>query len=142
MGGTGTVGSGRARGGLQEVNGRLTILDPGVNAEDITGAVDALRVQMGYEALPSGMPAGVKESRKWPASSGAALEAASLSGGLPTINGAALSPDDLKGATFVSVGRDSYALILPIGEGVQATDSTTGQPFVFSFRRLMREYGQ
>lgn len=142
QGGTGTVGSANARGGLQEVNGRLTLLDPGMRPEDFDGPIMAMRAQMQYETNGMTMPAEVKASQKWPASSEAALQSASKSGGLPSINGEPLTADDLSGVSFVAVGPDKYVLVLDIGNGVQATDSTTGEPYVFSLKRLMREYGQ
>lgn len=142
MGGTGTVGGKTARGGIQDVSGRSTIVDPGISAADFDGTFDAMRTQIGFEQAGLEMTAGVKAMHKWPASAATALTAASRSRGLPTVGGQVLSVDDLNGASFIWVGRDAYKLVLGIGGGVEAVDSTSGQPFVFSLTRLMREYGQ
>lgn len=142
MGGTGTYGSSKSRGGVQEVRGRKTMVDPGVSAQDMTDAFAALQTQLSYEENGWQMSPELKARHAWPETAAAGFAAASRSGGLPAIGGVPLSADDLSGASFVAVGRDSYLLILDQGNGTQAVDSQTGKPFVFSFSKLMQEYGQ
>ena len=142
MGGSGQVGSSNARGGLQEVNGRLTLLDPGIRADDFTVTMDRLQAQMISGANGFALPAASQVGHSWPQSAEAALQSSSRSGGLPTINGEVLTAEDMASASFIAVAPDQYVMVLDIGSGEQAVDSATGQPWRFSLKRLMREYGQ
>jgi hypothetical protein len=142
LGGTGAYGSSAARGGVQDVRGRQTMVDPGVSAQEMTEAFDALLFQMNSEEFGYAMSDEMRDLHRWPDSTASALTTASRSGGLPAIGGTVLKEDDLDGATFQAVGRDAYVLVLDQGNGTLATDSKTGNAFVFSFARLMQEYGQ
>ena len=140
MGGSGQMGSSNARGGLQEVNGRLTLLDPGIRADDVEAAALGLRRHLTVEE--GGFGSGViAATTKLPETSNAALLRSSVSGGLPTINGEPLTASDLAGASFVALGPDQYVMVLSIGGGANAVDSQTGREFVFSMKKLLREYG-
>jgi hypothetical protein len=51
LGGTGTFDSANARGGIQDVNGRSTILPPGIRAQDVTEALYTVAVRDTSPAL-------------------------------------------------------------------------------------------
>lgn len=140
MGGTGPFDSDTARGGVQKVEGRLTILDPGINAADVEDTLAALATQTIYETTDGGMSPELKASRPWADSAPAAWAKASRTGGQPVINGEPLTADDLADLTIEASGADTYLLIL--GDGSPIADSATGRPFQFSLKALMREYGR
>lgn len=134
MGGTGQFGTDTARGGVQEVNGKLTILDPGIRAADVETVSDAIIADLQAPL------ARTRATRPDPGRARKAILGAA-GGKEPTINGEPLTADDWRGATFVATGRDRYALILNIGEGRQAT-TADGAPFTFSMKSLLAGYGK
>ncbi len=142
FGGTGTVNTSSARGGIQMVNGRRTFLDDGISPAMIDNAVGSLRRDLvpAKQGHGVGAMSGSDRVPDRPARVLAAAARGTAEGTLPTINGQPLEPDDWAEATFVAVGPDRYALLLAHGGGVQATAGETDQPFTFSMKALLSGY--
>lgn len=139
FGGTGQFGTSKAAGGIQEVNGALTILDPGIRVADIDDTLMQLQRQIYFERPGTNAVDLSGQSRRWPKSSQDALRGATRTGGLPQIGDQPLTNDDWGNATFVARGPDSYAVIL---NGDAVADSSNGDEFRFSMKRLLAEYGR
>lgn len=140
MGGTGAFGSSDARGGVAEINGRLTMLGRGVSAEDVEVTVDAIERDLTPAPL---LRARANAVDRTPSRAAEVLTKAGRTGGVPAINGVPLTADDWDGASFVAVGPDRYAIMLDVADGKQASDSTDPEtPFIFSMKDLLRGYGR
>jgi len=130
LGGTGTYGSRRAAGGIQEVRGRPTILPIGVTAdrmEDALSALGQLRVasRRSQQGRLSQDPAQLEQD----------LIAVSARGRPPRIMGKAPSAETLAYYGLQSVGDGLYAFIRD--DGAVLKDST-GQDYVLDARKLLQ----
>ncbi len=132
MGGTGTYGSERATGGVQEVRGVATILPPGMRAYE---AEFALR-DIGYPVTGADTVGRARAAGRIfdPAQAVADLEAAS-GGRTPSIGGEPPTAEDLADMTLKAVGPDRYILT---SEGEALADAS-GAPLVISLMALKRE---
>lgn len=140
LGGTGRYGRGDATGGVAEIGGRLTALPTGVSVDDFEAAVMGLRRDLMGRRLGDD-PKATPEDRA--ARAEKALTGASVSGGMPLIGGARLTPDDWGDAQFIAVGPDQYSIVFQRrGGDMQAVDDQTGEAYVFDLRKLLRGYGR
>lgn len=130
---------GNQTGGVQEVNGRDTLLPIGVTADDAEQLIGGLlAATVGKRVRYSGAREPIVEE----ATQGAAdlWQAVSQSGGLPEYAGAALTPAQVKRLQLVAVGADLYELRITRGRrSWSVTDSVTGGNFRFSFSALRKE---
>lgn len=155
LGGTGAYSGRDAKGGMQDYNDAPTPLPPGVGVRDIDTTVMELRRNLRGLRTPTylksdtdaiALPrfgAGVTvrpvtrhTSEEARALGEARLQAASLSGGLPVIDGSLIDDDVLGEAQFRAMGPDRYQLIL---DDLPIQDGETGRAYEFSLTRLLQE---
>ncbi|MBW4972078.1 hypothetical protein KZZ08_00515 [Roseovarius mucosus] len=160
MGGQGGFDARDAKGGMQEVRGALTPLPQGVGARDIERTLQSLSADLAGEESPvnpramlddqvfSAEPgSSIRETgiarrpitRRTPeqarARAQSAFSAASISGGVPGINGEPLDPDAMDSLSLRAVGPDQYQFTIN-GRAIQ--DLETGGAYIFSLNRLVR----
>ncbi|WP_289150268.1 hypothetical protein [uncultured Salipiger sp.] len=133
LGGTGAYGSASARGGIQQVDGMMTILPKGVSAED---AEQAYR-NVGLISDPERPRAAT-----WTEARALEVFQKASGGQTPTIEGAFPSQRTLEDLRLLAVGDDEYALVRPSSDPIDpptALENSSGGLFKFSLRRLIRE---
>ncbi|MEE3098216.1 MAG: hypothetical protein VX463_00470, partial [Pseudomonadota bacterium] len=125
-------------GGVQELNGRPTLLPLDLAADQVEDALDALD-ELG-DADPSLLPeAGTREGMR--ALSAGVLARASKSGGAPGYgNGQPLAWEDLSALRFTADAQGSHIVQIEArGELRDLVDLETGGPFRIDLRQLVRE---
>lgn len=117
MGGLGKYDSSKARGGVQEVRDRLTILPAGVSAGDVEDRLDL---------LASG------GSDSW--------SAITVGGGKPTVGGELPDARSISRMQLKAVGPDQYVMVWPnrSTEELTVLMREDGGPFVVSMQALMQ----
>lgn len=136
MGGTGAYDSRDARGGVQELRGRLTAMPAGIGAE----AVEEALMRLGVAERPGARSGTVLAAD--PAVLSAQLGAISANGQVPAIAGRPLDRGMLSRMTLRAVGADQFVFVFPAAGGEQVLTDTDGGEYRFSLRRLLREVRQ
>lgn len=136
LGGTGAVDSAEARGGIQEVRGRETILPSYATADRVEFALNAI----GYEDTQNLLGAA---RRSFSGDRFAeTLQAISLGGNLPSLGGKPVTREDLDdgAVTIRPVDADTYVFVRRLSGGAEdVIVDETGEEYRFSMRRLLRE---
>lgn len=159
MGGTGAYHSRTAKGGMQDVRGRLTPLPRGIGERDVEAALDALsddldgvRSAKYPEAVEAaqrdarqkfnmdGRPITRLTSQEARARADAMWQTASRSGGQPGIAGEPIDANTLSALSLKGVGPDTYRLVDETGAVV--SDLMSGAPYEFSLTRLIEGYAR
>lgn len=139
LGGTGTWDdTGSATGGVADIRGKTTFMPAGIPHDMAESALDNLSYEVGRSEKNGGF-----RDPDAPARAGERVletfETMSLTGGVPQYGERALSGDEWEAAEIVAVGDDEYLIGYRSSDGTlrTATDSTSGQAFRFSMRRLI-----
>ncbi|MBQ0749694.1 MAG: hypothetical protein KBT70_05780 [Roseovarius sp.] len=156
MGGQGVFNARDAKGGMQEVRGALTPLPQNVGARDVERVIQGLsRDLLGLRQaeVPGAelreidtiaatgtvvRPITRLEPEAAQARASAFLQAASISGGQPGINGEPVDADTLQSLSLRAVGPDVYQFVAPDGRAIG--DLQSGGPFEFRLSELVRRY--
>ncbi|SFI60943.1 hypothetical protein [Albimonas pacifica] len=117
-------------GGIQEINGRATLLPLGLTAPEVSNVLRGMRGPE-YRGLSDGRAQALALE---------ALAAASVHGGAAEfLSGDPLAFEHLEDVTFVATSQGSHRVQI---KGVDLVDAKTGGPFEVSLQRLVSEARQ
>lgn len=126
MGGTGAFDSNQARGGVQTIHDRLTMLPPDVAGADVTRALEMMRTSA-YDP--------VIEDYGW--------RTVSASGNAPRAGGEPLTAKDVKALSLRWVEGNAYELLVtdPSTGQLAALRGDNGSPYLVDVRKLVSSFG-
>jgi hypothetical protein len=127
MGGSGTYGTRSARGGLQEVRGRLTQMAPGLNADEVEDGLSMLREQIADPRLGD-----------------TALSDFSATGNVPTAGGQSLNPSTFDAVSLRWVDGTAYELVVenPATGRLEALYGHDGMPYLLDLSKVTDKGGR
>jgi len=143
MGGSGQFDGRNAMGGVQNFNGKPTIMPRGINADAVDDAIGFLATEGNMSdglldrTAEGGVGAIMRASK--PEIATQRLTAISMSGKPPIIGGKPATQEDLADAELFAVGDDRYIFVFQTAAGQRAVYDEDGEPYQFSLMGLLRE---
>lgn len=127
MGGTGRFDTRTARGGVQTLNGALTIMPPGVSAADARTRLMDVSTRLV-----------AAQSRAGPnATAEPMLRQISVGGSLPMAGSVPIDGNTLRNVIFEAAGGDAYFGYVQTGAGPMQITDDTGAPWRLDMRALL-----
>ena len=129
MGGTGRYNSNGARGGVQDLNGRLTIMPPGISASEVRTRVVQVATQLvTAEATPGS---------DFAAAADPLLRQISAGGHLPMAGIDPIDGNTLRNLVFEAAGDGTYFGYVPTASGPLLVTDDSGAPWRLDMRALL-----
>jgi len=138
MGGTGIFDSDEARGGVQDVDGRLVVLPAGMRAADAENVISDLHVMLqGGDPQSGRLKRLFQDTDSTRADLAVSLLQQAAGGARPFVAGKPIDAQTFSQVQLQAVGDDTYRLVFPAQSGNYYVEDENGKTFTFSLRDLV-----